>query len=405
MKKNLLFSLVILSFLLNANISLSEDNIVVPEIIREKEVENILSISDKYNISEIDGKFAIIETNTGKNKLGVLAESIEHFDDDLSNEYKIKFKNESTNTMLTGYFNAETGQTLITNYNEIYLLGDYLKVKEDTKYGLIDKDGKTILMPIFDRVNLFTQDEEQYITAKINGKNKIYSIDGKEIPEDKLYTISYDGVYAIAADLKPEFKKYVIKTRKSNYLSSIGYQVEEVEAPKDVQVAAIVENVTDTELKDKTVDDINKIIEEEQIQEFETKSVLIGKKQFVIKKVNDKLGFYTDKDKEILPIEYNKLGITNLKNPIILAETDDELCAYSLSGRLIGKKADGKIETYRFGRTYSYIQDDNGWNIESAGKLIGKLEYDGVEYKFTKNKYNPFRYNRLNDIFMALNNN
>ena len=116
MKKSLLFSLVILSYLLNANISFSEDNIVVPEIIKEKEVENILPISDKYNISELDGKYTIIDTNTGKNKLGVLAESIELFDDEFSNEYKIKFKNESTNTILTGYFNAETGQTLITNY-------------------------------------------------------------------------------------------------------------------------------------------------------------------------------------------------------------------------------------------------------------------------------------------------
>ena len=94
-----------------------------------------------------------------------------------------------------------------------------------------------------------------------------------------------------------------------------------------------------------------------------------------------------------------------MKNPIVLAEADNETCAYNLSGKLIGKKVNDSIEVYRFGKTYNYIQNENSWDIKSAGKHIGKLEYDGVEYKFTKNKFNPFSYNRLNDIFMALNNN
>ena len=404
MKKGLLFSLVICCYLLNSNLSFSEDNIIVPEMINERKIENVLSISDKYIISEQDGKYAIIDINTGKNKLGLWAENIELFDTESPNDYKIKFKNESTDTILTGYFNPLTEQTLITNYNEIYLLGDYLKVKEDTKYGLINKDGKTILMPIFDRINIFTQNDKEYISAKINGKSKIYSTDGNLIPEEDLYTISYDGVYAIAADLKPEFKKYVIKTRKSNYLFNIGYQVEEVEAPKDVQVASVVENIVETELKEKTVDDINKLTEDIQ-EEVNTKTILVGKKYFIIKEKNDLLGLYTEKDKEILPIEYNRLSITNLKNPIILADKENELYAFNLSGKLIGKKSNNEVETYRFGKTYQYIQNENGWNLESSGKQIGKLEFDGVEYKFIKTKFNPFSYNRLNDIFIALNKN
>ena len=251
MKKNLLFSLVILSYLLSSNISLSEENIVVPEMINESQEENAVLISDKYTISEQDGKYAIIDTKTGKNKLGILAESIELFDEEKQNEYKIKFRNDSTNKLLTAYFNVDTDQILITNYEEMYLNGDFIKVKEDTKFGLINKDGHTILMPIFDKLNLFIQDNKEYIYTKLNNKSNIYTVDGKIIPEEDLYSISYDGVYAIAADLKPLFKKYAIQNKKSNYLKSIVYQAKEIDAPTDVKVASVVENVFYTELKEK----------------------------------------------------------------------------------------------------------------------------------------------------------
>lgn len=403
MKKSLLLSLVVLFYFLGNNASFSNEEAISLDDTNNVEAKIVIT-TDKYKVVEQEGKYLILDTKSYKNKLGIIADNIELFDDEFENEYKITFKNKTNDENLTGYLNTTTNQVFITNYNEMFLLGDYLKVKSGDKYGLIDKEGHTILMPIFDRVGIYTQDKTDYLSVKINGKNKLYSTDGKLIPEEDLYTISYDGVYAIAADLKPEFKKYVIKKRKSSYLSNVGYQVEEVEAPDDVQVASITENVVDTDLKEKPIDNVNKITEEVQT-EINTKEVLVGKNHYIIKESNNLLGFYTEKDKEILPIAYNKLSITNLKNPIILAETENEICAYNLSGKLIGTKVDNSIETYRFGKTYSYIQNENGWDIQSTGKQIGTLEYDGVEYKFTKNKFNPFRYNRLNDIFMALNNN
>lgn len=403
MKKSLLLTFLVIFYFLGSNASYS--NIEATSLDNENKIEkNILISTQKYNVVEQDGQYAILDSKTGKNKLGLLADKIELFDDEFENEYKITLKNTHNNSTLTGYFNSTTDQVFITNYNEMYLLGEYLKVKSGDKYGLIDKTGRSILMPIFDRVGIYTLDGKDYLSVKMNGKNKLYSTDGKLIPEEELYTISYDGVYAIASDLKPEFKKYVIKTRKSNYLSGVGYQVEEVSAPKDVEVASVVENVVDSDLKEKVVDKVDKIAEEVQ-EEINTKEILVGKKHYIIKESSNLLGFYTEDNKEILPIEYNKLSITNLKNPIILAETDAEINAYNLSGKLIGKKVNKIVETYRFGKTYTYTQTENGWDIVSGKKTIGKLEYDGVEYKFTKNKFNLFKYNRLNDIFMALNNN
>ena len=102
---------------------------------------------------------------------------------------------------------------------------------------------------------------------------------------------------------------------------------------------------------------------------------------------------------------YNKLSITNLKNPIILAANENELNAFNINGKLIGTKVNDVISTFRHGKTYVYKQNENNWNVLSQDKLIGTLEITDDEYKFTKSKFNILSYSRLNDIFMALNNN
>ena len=426
MKKNLLFSLVLLFYFLNTNVSFSNDNIVVPQIVNESETENTVLISDKYSISEQDGKFAIIDVNTGKNKLGVLAESIELFDNELPNEYKIKFRNESTGKLLTAYFNTQTEQILITNYNEIYLQSDYLKVKEDTKFGLITKDGHTILMPIFDKVSIFKQDEKEYIYTKSNGQSKLYTIAGEEIPEEELYTISYDGIYAIAADLKSEFKKIVLENKKSSFLSNfinstqqseIEEQINDIsEVKQDIEEKIEESNQTLENLEQEIVDEVTDVIQEnttelnntvEEIIEdiTNTQKILVGKKYYIIKEKDGLIGLTTEENQEILPIEYDRVNITNLKNPIVLAYKGEELIAFDLLGNVIGQKKNDLIETYSKNKTYTFNQTDNGWDLDCESKSLGLLEFDGTKYKFNKYKFSLNNYNRLIDIFTALHNN
>lgn len=390
MKKSLLFSLVVICCLINFNYAQAEDIIIVPDVETTK-AENIIFSSEKYKITEENGQYAIIDAKTNKNKIGMLAESVELFDDEFENEYKLMFRNKSSNKLIAGYYNTETDNLLVTNYDDISLLNNYLKVKNGDKYGLIDKNGNVILMPIFDRVSIYTQDGKDYLSVKINGKNKLYYSTGKLIPEEELYSVSYDGIYAITADLKPEFKKYVVKARNANYLTNSVYEVKEVvenaevEIPKNVQIASVEQNVVDTTPKVKSND---------------TKSIMLGKKQYIV--VNDdlKIGLEDLYGNQIIPTIYNRMEITNLKNPVIITKRNNAITAFDVKGKVLAEQVYDKINIYKYGKLYSYTETENGWILKSNNKEIGTLTKIGDDYTFTKNSFNLFNYKKVNDLFM-----
>lgn len=392
MKKSILFSLLVCGYLFSNNVSFSEE-IVIPDL-KEQKTESTVSASEvlatkNLSIVEIDGKYTIVDNKTQKNKLGMMAESIELFDDEFENEYKIKLKNEKSNSIITGYFNSETEDIIITNYSDMFLLGKYLKVKSGKKYGLIDKTGNTILMPIFDRVSLYTQDGKDYISTKINGKNKLYYTTGKLIPDEELYTVSNNGVYAIATDLKPEFKKYVLKARNANYLTNSAYEVEEIEGPSNVQIAAIEQNTIEIKPKEKEVD---------------SKNILIGKNEYVVVKSGSNVGLTNIDGEEILPVEFDKLNITNLKNPILVTKKNGAISAFNIKGKILAEQVYDKINIYKYGKLYSYTKSDDNWILKSNNKKIGTLTVNDDGYTFVKDKYNLFSYKKVNDLFMDIIN-
>lgn len=393
MKKSILFSLVTICYLLNCSYSIAEEEIVIPQMTTIKtetpEIENVVINSEKFKIVEIDGQYSLIDAKTGKDKIGMFAENIELFDDEFENEYKITLRNKSANSLITGYFNSETDKLFITNYSDMYLLGKYLKVKSGKKFGLIDKNGNTILMPIFDRISLYTQDKKDYISAKINGKNKLYYTTGKLIPEEELYSVSNEGVYAIASDLKPEFKKYVLKARNANYLSNSAYEVEEIEVPSNVQIAAIEQNTIEIKPKEK---------------EIESKNILIGKNEYVVVKNGSKVGLTDINGDEIIPVEYDKLNITDLKNPVLITKRNGVVSAFNIKGKVLAEQVYNKINIYKYGKLYSYTKSDDSWLLKSNNKKIGTLTINEDGYTFTKEKYNLFSYKKVNDLFIDIIN-
>lgn len=393
MKKSILFSLATVCYLLTCSYSIAEEEIIIPQMTTIKEaapqIENVVINSEKFKIVETNGQYSIIDTKTGKDKIGMLAESIELFDDEFENEYKITLRNNSANSLITGYFNSETDKLVITNYSDMYLLGKYLKVKSGKKFGLIDKDGNTILMPIFDRISLYTQGDKDYISAKINGKNKLYYTTGKLIPEEELYSVSNDGVYAIANDLKPEFKKYVLKARNDNYLANSAYQVEEIEVPSNVQIAAIEQNTVEIKPKAK---------------EIESKNILIGKNEYIVVKNGSKVGLTNINGEEIIPVEYDNLNITDLKNPILITKQNGVVSAFNIKGNLLAEQVYNKFNIYKYGKLYSYTKSDDNWILKSNNKKIGTLTINENRYIFTKEKHNLFSYKKVNDLFIDILN-
>ena len=112
------------------------------------------------------------------------------------NEYKLIKDNKA------GYINLVSKSTFLTPYDDISVTGDYVKIKNDGKYGLVDKSGNVLLPPSFQSVNVIKSDGKEYLTGKVEGKYRFYQNTGKLIPEEELYTITPTKEYLLANDLR-----------------------------------------------------------------------------------------------------------------------------------------------------------------------------------------------------------
>lgn len=407
MKKYLLFSLVVASCFFSCNFSSAEEEIITSNADNSK-TENIIFSSEKYKIIEENGKFAIIDTKTNKNKIGMLAESIELFDDEFENEYKLKLRNTSTNNLIIGYYNTETDNLLITPYEDMSLLGDYLKVKSNNKYGLIDKNGKTLLMPMYDRVGTYTQDGKEYLSAKINGKNHLYYKTGELIPEDELYSVSYDGIYAITTDIKPELKKYLIKTKSASYLTNSKPKVEEAEEVEKTEAAESAANIDEINKLEPTENIQTAAIEEnvvndnQQTDNIDKKNILLNKKEYIVVNDGSKIGLTDIKGKEIIPTVYEKMNIIQQRNPIILTKANGKIYVFDIKGKLLAEENNGKVNIYKYGKLYTYTSEDDQYVLKSNDKKIGTLKINDSDYIFVKQNFNLLNYKKINDMLLEI---
>ena len=209
MKKNFLLLILLIGFLGTFQFSYADDSIKNKyEIITntydnkadEIDYDNIESIieSDKVKIFKIDNKYAVYDKENNSILIEPIINEIKAFNE---KEYKIK------SGKLVGYLNIENKTNFLTEYNDIILFNKYLKTKKNNKYGLIDKEANLILKPIYEKIGIFYNENEEYISAKYDGKYKLYKNTGKLIPEKDLYVISNDGYYLLVQNLKPELKK------------------------------------------------------------------------------------------------------------------------------------------------------------------------------------------------------
>lgn len=353
--KKLLFSLIIGSILVGSNYAFAEDEIVIDADLLNQKKETV-----KENI---------------KDELKQTTEEVVLFDDEFENEYKIIGPN------YVGYYNAEENYKFITDYDDIFLMEKYLKVKKDKKYGLIDKKGNIILMPIFERVGVYENNGNEFLSVKINGKNKLYTTTGKLVPAEELYSVTYDGVYALAKDLRPDFKKYILKNRVTE---NQVYEVEEVETPSAVQVASVEKSV-------------------EQKAPTE-KFITIGDNEFVVINDNGLFGISTLEAEEILPVIYDNLSITTDKKPLIIADMAGVTSVYNTKGRTLAEQVYNKVNVYKNGKVYTYSHDDNKWILKANGKKLGTLQFINNDYVYTKEKFTFFNLDKVHKLFMHVLN-
>ena len=353
----------------------------------QSQEQSVLSENNDIQIVSVNDKLGIKHKSSQKYILTPQWDEIKPLDDDY-NEFKL-VKNDKA-----GYLNIRLNSNFVTPFDDIYLLKNYLKVKNKNKYGIIDKQGNVILQPEFQRVGVFTNQGTEYITGKIDGKYRFYQNTGRLIPEDKLYVITSDSSVMLANDLKPVFKtKYGYKS--STYIpndtsvNNNAYQIEEMNVSDNVKLAYVQKNV---EISPYDIQNV-------KITKVQKNTININNKQYIITKQGEKIGLNNPNNKEILPPVFDSLKVTSpcihFNRPVILAKKQGFYMIYDLSGCLLAEEKNDKINVYNKNKTYTFYNKDGYGNLYLNNKLMGIVEKNDNGYKFKKKR---FTFNSLHSV-------
>ncbi len=359
-----------------------EDNTpaIEQKIVNEHENIIIYTENDKYGIKD---------KTTGKELLKAQWDIITPLDTNY-NEFKLKKDNKA------GYANIELNTMFITPFDDLSICGNYIKVKNNGLYGLTDKQGNIILPPAYQRVGVFTNQDVEYITGKIDGKYKFYQNTGVLIPEEELYTITYDKETALLAnDIRPIFNLKTVHNAPVYQLNqaqdNLAYEIKEMEMPSKVKVVFTADN--------KVIPVSNQNI---NLKEKNNEIVTIKNKDYKLIKDNNKVGLINRKGVEILAAEYNSIRLEkpckHFLKPIIVAEKNNSHYLYELNGRLMAEESNGIIYVYRDGNIYLY---ENGI-LSVDNKEIGRLEKVDNGYKYKKTKFSLFTPHKVIELILTV---
>ncbi len=353
------------------------------------EINNLLFI-------KLDDKFGIIDKRTNDYILKPIADNILSFNDENETEFKIIIKNKP------GYINTDTAVNFMTIYDDLFLTDKYIKTKKDGKYGLIDKNGNTILYPEFQNVSILYSDEKEYISAKKNGKYKLFYKTGKLIPEEELYSVQFFDrkYYTLAADIRPEFKK------SGNYKEAVYEKINTI----NENIDNLVYEIKEIKLPGKIKKDIPENTYNETSEEMQDNEAIlnIGKKSYFITNIDSKIGLDDINGKTIIPAVYDSYKLTtpceHFSTPLILAEKNGTYTLYNTKGKILAEQVYDKINVYRFGQVYSYTQINGISTIKENNREIGVLSKENNDYKFVRTGFSLFMPHKINELIITILN-
>ena len=312
---------------------------------------------------------------------------------DKKNDFKI------TKDGKVGYLNADLKYSFLTDYDDISPLGNYLKIKKENKFGVIDISGREILTPEFDRISLLTNDDgREYIVAKKDGKYRLFYNTGVIVPEENLYTITNDSSVILARDIKPDLRKY-IKNSKVNFEAlknkTESYKIDELELP---------ENIVNTQ-DEQVIDDVIKNTDLEVIN-LNDSLIQVANKKFYFDKTTEKVGLKNANGKQIIPSVFDELTFNkpckHFLSPIVLAKKDDGVSVYGTNGKLLAISADNIINVYKYGKIFSLDKSSENMDIYADGKVIGTLKKEDRNYSFKRKGFNIYPMHNISMIMITL---
>ena len=295
-------------------------------------------------------------------------------------------------------------EPLEISYDNISEFGNYLKIKVDGKYGVIDKEGNVILAPVFQRVGIIDIDSQECFAAKVNGKYRFYYNTGKLIPEDKLYPVTQNSSMLLAKNLKPQFIAAVrnnnILYKKSEYGSenkNLVYEIKEIpviKASKIVKVAQTEKNQTNL------LNYVNKTNSSDLFT--------LNKKQFYIVKEGKKLGINDTNNKVIVPAQYDAFNIvtpcSHFKNPVFLVSDKGIYSIYDINGNILAEQVYGKINVYRNGKVYTYSVENGKGILKEGTRELGEFVKSQDGFKYTPKGFSIIRPHIVNNLVITILN-
>lgn len=408
MKKTLFISLLIVNTFFLANYSSAKEvktnnyQVVQNETVLNVQAAAItVAENEDVKIVLINDKVAVIDKTKNDFLIQPIIDDIFLFQKDNINEYKIEVGEK------IGYFNALTKEYFLTDYNDIALCGENLRVKSNNLFGLIDKKGNVILKPIYEKINLYTEGDKQYISTKLNEKQKLFYPSGEEIKENDIYPVVENPLLALARDLKPIFKqsrekvvvipdiKSINKEEKTIVAQDIQQKIEEktpeiIEKNDGVHTAVVKKNVNI----------------EPSIPTYQENRISIGEKDIVL--IHDK-GFFgvNDLDKNtIIPAEFDSIVAKKLcehfKDPVLIAEKDGVLTTFDLKGKILAEQVYDKFNVYKYGSVYSYTLENNNWVLRKNKKVIGNLVINKGKYEFKQTAFHFGSLHKINELLSAM---
>ena len=344
--------------------------------------ETIVSENANTVIYKINDKYGLKYKESGKIILKAEWDEIIAIND---NEYKLIKNNKA------GYINLALKSTFLTPYEDITPTGNYVKVKNAGKVGLVDKNGNLILPPTFQKINIFNSEGKEYLTGKIEGKYRFFHNTGKLIPEEELYTITPTKESILANDLRPIFKtKYTHNEttyEKETSNTNLVYEIQEMKSKEKVKARFFKKNSRLPMRGDKLV----------ELENTDKNFISINNKDYSLSKNGNKIGLKNKSGIEILPANFDSIAIlkpcSHFFNSVILAKKDGLYNIYDLKGNLNALQNTNNITVYSGRRVYVYYDGI----VTLDDKQIGTITKEGNKYKTKNEKFKkvPHKVNEL----------
>lgn len=269
-----------------------------------------------------------------------------------------------------GIFNLEGEQITPFEYDNDFIMqytGIGYRISKDKKRGIIDKQGKVILRPIYDDVSTFSLSNRELFKVKNNEKYGIVNREGKVIiPIEFEYIDDLNDNYLV---MTPQ-RKMGLYDKNGNNILPVKYQwIQETTAPNS-SILVLRENDYSFNFLNK----YNKIILPENIKEF---------------------GYILDEDKLKSPTGLKGLLYVKTKNGKfgVLNEATGMLCVPMVYDEIIQYTSSSEVHSYfsiRKGKKYGLINEKN--------EILIPVKYDTINLTFATptaylngNKFNDFQ--------------